>query len=561
MGHNGTGQNAWCWSLHSTQYRYIMVLCTQKVPGWIRSFGRCRASDHMLAVKTLVDKYTQTNQKLYTCFIDFSKAFDTVWRDALFYKLLKGQDWQATVCCKVGAAALVHLRPVLGGCTILPFKMGIGGPFAKLLKDMYNKSSIQIALQNGLSEPYNIGVKQGCVLSPTLFKIFLTDMGDIFNSACQPAQLFDEKISYLMFADDAVLISESAEGLQHALDKIKEFSDKWLLRINTEKTKIMIFNKSGKLLKDGFTLGNVPLQNVNSYTYLGLMFVPSESFNQAVDTLCRKASKAMFKLRQSLNKLNVSPKLSLQAIDDLSSNQFRDPPTYTHQPSVQQKVPFSLIRCSSSKVAFCSCMEWGWHIYNIVESESDPLTRRPVDLFEKEPLKGNSEVHLHTPTKFGEDWSKDLGGDREQTDRQTDKQTNAARFIVWFLYDSLIRPICTYASEVWGSFIKAKHQAFNVRSDKYELFDKHCFEKLELKFCKAILGIHKKASNAAVRGELGRYPTLIYILKQVLKNWFRITSYEHKQSILYNTYMCNLEMHHAKKCCWWSNIRNFFKEF
>ena len=69
-----------------------------------------------------------------------------------------------------------------------------------------------------------------------------------------------------------------------------------------------------------------------------------------------------------------------------------------------------------------------------MESESDPLTRRPVDLFEKEPLKGNSEVHLHTPTKFGEDRSKDLGGDREQTD----KQTNAARFIVWLDIEKII---------------------------------------------------------------------------------------------------------------------------
>ena len=59
-----------------------------------------------------------------------------------------------------------------------------------------------------------------------------------------------------------------------------------------------------------------------------------------------------------------------------------------------------------------------------MESESNPLTRRAVDLFEKEPLKGNSEVHLHTPTKFGEDRSKDLGGDREQTDRQTNRQTD-----------------------------------------------------------------------------------------------------------------------------------------
>ena len=58
-------------------------------------------------------------------------------------------------------------------------------------------------------------------------------------------------------------------------------------------------------------------------------------------------------------------------------------------------------------------------MYNIVESESDPLTHRPVDLFEKEALKGKWEVHLHTATKFGEDSSKDLGGDREHT--QTNK--------------------------------------------------------------------------------------------------------------------------------------------
>ena len=125
-----------------------------------------------------------------------------------------------------------------------------------------------------------------------------------------------------------------------------------------------------------------------------------------------------------------------------SSKQFRDPPTYTHQPSMQQKVPFSLIRCSSSKVAFCSCVEWGWHIYNIVESESDPLTRRVVDVFEKEPLKGNSEVHLHTPTKFGDDRSKDLGGDREQTDRQTNRQTDKRCSIYSMILIACIHSSC-----------------------------------------------------------------------------------------------------------------------
>ena len=88
---------------------------------------------------------------------------------------------------------------------------------------------------------------------------------------------------------------------------------------------------------------------------------------------------------------------------------------------MQQKVPFARIRLLDAVVAkqkahFAAVWREAG-TYNIVESESDPLTRQPVDHFEKEPL--NSEVHLHTATKFGEDPSKDLGGDREQTHKQT----------------------------------------------------------------------------------------------------------------------------------------------
>ena len=71
-----------------------------------------------------------------------------------------------------------------------------------------------------------------------------------------------------------------------------------------------------------------------------------------------------------------------------------------------------------------------------MESESDPLTRRVVDVFEKEPLKGNSEVHLHTP-KFGDDRSKDLGGDTEQTDRQTNRQTDKRCSIYSMIHENI----------------------------------------------------------------------------------------------------------------------------
>jgi hypothetical protein len=363
----------------------------------------CRTSDHMLTLKTLVDKYSQNNRKLYTCFIDFSKAFDTVWREGLFYKLLK---------------------------------MGIGGNFVKTIRNMYNRATTQIRLKDGLTEHIgnNIGVKQGCVLSPTLFKLFINDMHKLFDKQCDPAKLHNEDVSCLMFADDVVLVSETAEGMQKSLDKLDAYCKNWLLKVNYEKTKIMIFNKAGKRIKENFTLDNTPLECTDSYTYLGLVFVPSGTFTAAIETLCKKASKAMFKLRHSIHQLNTSPKLSL------------------------------------------------------------------------------------------------------------------------YLYDTLVRPIYMYGSEVWGPFMNTTERAFDITGDRYNLFDKNSFEKLDLKFCRGILGVHKKASNAAVRGELGRYPAIIQIIRHTLKNWIRITTDINKDTILYDTYLSNIEMKRNTEKCWWSKL-------
>ena len=89
-----------------------------------------------------------------------------------------------------------------------------------------------------------------------------------------------------------ILLSETPEGLQHALEKVNDYCENWLLKINADKTKVMIFNKSGRLVKEKFTLGDDLLENVNSYTYLGLEFVPSVSFKPAMETLCKKSIKS-----------------------------------------------------------------------------------------------------------------------------------------------------------------------------------------------------------------------------------------------------------------------------
>ena len=106
--------------------------------------------------------------------------------------------------------------------------------------------------------------------------------------------------------------------------------------------------------------------------------------------------------------------------------------------------------------------------------------------------------------------------------------------------------------------MSTKDKIFNINHEKYSLFDEPYFEKLDIKYLKTVLGIHRKSSNAAVRLELGRYPITLYILKEVVKNWLRIVNYEF-DTVLYNAYLCNLQMVSENKPCWLSHIKNLIK--
>ena len=53
-----------------------------------------------------------------------------------------------------------------------------------------------------------------------------------------------------MYADDVILLSSFAAGLQQKLDLLQTFCEYWCLSINIEKTKILIFNKAGRLIND-----------------------------------------------------------------------------------------------------------------------------------------------------------------------------------------------------------------------------------------------------------------------------------------------------------------------
>ena len=113
-------------------------------------------------------------------------------------------------------------------------KTSIGGLFGRLIKNIDDNTSVQIMVDNCLTDVIadNTGLKQGCILSPTLFKIFINDMPNVFSENCKPATLHNKNLSCLMFADDVVLVSETKEGLKNCLHKINKYSNSWKLKIN-----------------------------------------------------------------------------------------------------------------------------------------------------------------------------------------------------------------------------------------------------------------------------------------------------------------------------------------
>jgi hypothetical protein len=74
-------------------------------------------------------------------------------------------------------------------------------------------------------------------------------MVNIFDSICDPITINNIKVSCLMYADDIVLISESAKGLHNCLSKLSNYCDIWNLSVNIDKSKVIIFNKSGRVIK------------------------------------------------------------------------------------------------------------------------------------------------------------------------------------------------------------------------------------------------------------------------------------------------------------------------
>ena len=250
-----------------------------------------RCSDHLLILRTLIEQQRERKLPLYTCFVDFRKAYDSVPRDLLWRKLAG---------------------------------RGVQGWFLDSIKALYGSVPMAVKTNEGLSSSFEcvMGVKQGCPLSPTLFGMYLDDLEQVFMVHHEMLDLPEfsvQRVPVLLYADDLALVATSARGLQSQLDLLHAYADTWGLTVNIDKTKAVIFRQSpSSQVYPTPMYGSAPIEIVNSFKYLGIMLHCTKPFASAAVPRSEAGERSQLAMFSRCSELGIKdPALRMQSWDSL----------------------------------------------------------------------------------------------------------------------------------------------------------------------------------------------------------------------------------------------------
>ena len=151
-----------------------------------------------------------------------------------------------------------------------------------------------------------VGVRQGCVLSPTLFSILFDGLVRELRAQALGVRYYDldaqgggnDLIGSLFYADDIVLLAESDTDLQRMIDKVVHYSKRWRFELSTKKTKVVVYGRGEPeaAAEDSFYVAKDALEVCKFYKYLGMEVeagAQMESWKKFRQRMVKKATKVM----------------------------------------------------------------------------------------------------------------------------------------------------------------------------------------------------------------------------------------------------------------------------
>ena len=254
------------------------VLCKEQA-GFRKGYS---TMDHVFNLKCLADLYLHRSCAV----INYRKSFDSVNRLALWQKILQ---------------------------------QNVNGKMLKIIYSMYDSAESCVRQNHQMSHYFysNIGVRQGENLLP-FFSLFLNDLVEFMSHGFDGLPditgaihlLCDNdyvevyfKLYLLFYADDTVILAESEEQLQAALNSMYLYCQTWKLEANPAKTKVVIFAKRKVKENPVITYNGEQIVVVDDFVYLGVTFTHNVSFTKHKNHLLEQGRKAMFSVLRKTKKL------------------------------------------------------------------------------------------------------------------------------------------------------------------------------------------------------------------------------------------------------------------
>ena len=207
-------------------------------------------TDNIFVMHGVINQLLNKWEKLFCAFVDFTKAFDYVVREVIWYKLIK---------------------------------IGVRGKILNIIMSMYKHVKSKVKINNSISIGFecNLGVRQGECLSPFLLAMYINDLEEEFHlKGSEGIDLGMLKIFLLLYADDIIIFASSAVELQNNINILSEYCERYKLVVNTTKTKIMVFRRGGFLSQNlKFYYNETEIAIVNTFSYLGIVFSTGGSFS------------------------------------------------------------------------------------------------------------------------------------------------------------------------------------------------------------------------------------------------------------------------------------------